>query len=389
MLTPAKIKNHHFDASGRNAYKAESVDSFFEEVAESYEQMFRENGEMYKKMGLLAERVEEYRKDEDNIRNALLTAQRMAEQITNDAQQKADTLVADAEQRAKTENDRTDAVINDMMQKATYQAQAIIEDAKAQAEKIIYDATHESKEAAVSARDTMIKEEAALQMMQVEVTKFKKQILDAYNEQLALIEQLPEIVYQKIEEEKAAAEAEEAEAEEIEAEEPEAEAEEAAEEIAEEVSEESGEAAESFEEAVEEEADEIDVAALQDMLDENEDNENSDDADEEIADEAEEESDGDGSYILPDIDAIDEEIERLSREIAEAEAEESTAADIPVSKKGNKENGFSVNLEEVAEEKADDEAEEIDDDDEFDEEDEEDDDNGGSFSSKLKGFFRK
>ena len=78
MLTPAKIKNHHFEASGRNAYKADSVDSFFEEVAESYEQMFRENGEMYKKISLLAERLEEYRNDEDNIRNALLTAQRMA-----------------------------------------------------------------------------------------------------------------------------------------------------------------------------------------------------------------------------------------------------------------------------------------------------------------------
>ena len=43
MLTPAKITNHHFEASGRNAYKAESVDTFIREVAESYEQMFREN----------------------------------------------------------------------------------------------------------------------------------------------------------------------------------------------------------------------------------------------------------------------------------------------------------------------------------------------------------
>ena len=122
MLTPAKIKNHHFDASGRNAYKAESVDSFFAEVAESYEQMFRENGEMYKKIGLLAERLEEYRKDEDNIRNALLTAQRMAEKITNEAQAKADELLSSAEERAKTENDRIDAVSNDMLRKATYQA---------------------------------------------------------------------------------------------------------------------------------------------------------------------------------------------------------------------------------------------------------------------------
>ena len=79
MLTPSKIKNHHFEAAGKNAYRAQSVDDFFEIVADSYEQMFKENGELVKKIGLLAERVEEYRNDEDNIRAALLTAQRMAE----------------------------------------------------------------------------------------------------------------------------------------------------------------------------------------------------------------------------------------------------------------------------------------------------------------------
>ena len=181
MLTPAKIKNHHFEAAGRNAYKADSVDSFFEEVAASYEQMFRENGEMYKKISLLAERLEEYRNDEDNIRNALLTAQRMSEQIQREAREKADTLVSEAQARAVAENARVDAETNEMMAQANYQAQAIVSEAKKQAEKIIYDATHESKEAAISARDWMIKEEAALEMMRVEVTKFKKQILDSYN----------------------------------------------------------------------------------------------------------------------------------------------------------------------------------------------------------------
>lgn len=202
MLTPAKIKNHHFEAAGRNAYKADSVDRFFEEVAASYEQMFRENGEMYKKISLLAERLEEYRNDEDNIRNALLTAQRMSEQIQREAREKADALVSEAQARAVAENARVDAETNEMLAQATYQAQAIVAEATKQGEKIIYDATHESKEAAISARDWMIKEEAALEMMKVEVTKFKKQILESYAEQLALIEMIPEIVYAQIDEEK-------------------------------------------------------------------------------------------------------------------------------------------------------------------------------------------
>ena len=128
MLTPAKITNHHFEASGRNAYKAESVDSFIKEVADSYEQMFRENGEMYKKINLLAQRLEEYRNDEDNIRNALLTAQRAAEKITKEAQDKADKLLADVQERTDSENERLDAAAKEILAKAKYQADYIVEE---------------------------------------------------------------------------------------------------------------------------------------------------------------------------------------------------------------------------------------------------------------------
>ena len=171
MLTPAKITNHHFEASGRNAYKAESVDTFIREVAESYEQMFRENGEMFKKINLLAQRLEEYRNDEDNIRNALLTAQRAAEKITREAQEKAD------KERTDTENERLDAAAKEMLSNAKYQADAIVAEARKQAEEIAQKAVQESKEASVNARSDMIKELAALETMKQEVTKFKQQIL--------------------------------------------------------------------------------------------------------------------------------------------------------------------------------------------------------------------
>ena len=89
MLTPAKIKNHHFEIAGKNAYKAQSVDEFFEIVADSYDQMFRENGELVRKISALAETIDAYKSDEDNIRAALVNAQRMADQIIKEAQAKA------------------------------------------------------------------------------------------------------------------------------------------------------------------------------------------------------------------------------------------------------------------------------------------------------------
>lgn len=214
MLTPAKITNHHFEASGRNAYKAESVDTFIREVAESYEQMFRENGEMFKKINLLAQRLEEYRNDEDNIRNALLTAQRAAEKITREAQEKADKLVAEVKERTDTENERLDAAAKEMLSNAKYQADAIVAEARKQAEEIAQKAVQESKEASVNARSDMIKELAALETMKQEVTKFKQQILGEYAAQLELINKLPETVIEKMTAE------EEAKTEEVPAEEP-------------------------------------------------------------------------------------------------------------------------------------------------------------------------
>ncbi|MEE0981337.1 MAG: DivIVA domain-containing protein [Acutalibacteraceae bacterium] len=397
MLTPAKIKNHHFEASGRNAYKADGVDRFFEEVADSYEQMFRENGEMYKKISLLAERLEEYRNDEDNIRNALLTAQRMAEQIQREAREKSDALVAEAQARAVAENARVDAQTTEMLTAATYQAQSIVAEANKQAAKIIDDATRESKEAAISARDWMIKEEAALEMMKIEVTKFKKQILDSYAQQLELIETLPEIVYAQIDAEK------EAEAVAVIEEEPvveepvveEAVVEEPVVEEAPAFAEEEVAAVAAFEAYEEGSVDEIpaededsgvDVDTLQQMITETED---TDLDDEHIVYEEEVETFeeiSDEELVIPEVDDgasadLDEIVDYFS---------DNNKGDVMFTKpeKTEKAGGFSLNVDKISayDTKSDAEFEA----DEFDEEFDDDDNNDGDdLASKFKSFFKK
>lgn len=396
MLTPAKIKNHHFEASGRNAYKADGVDRFFEEVADSYEQMFRENGEMYKKISLLAERLEEYRNDEDNIRNALLTAQRMAEQIQREAREKSDALVAEAQARAVAENARVDAQTTEMLTAATYQAQSIVAEANKQAAKIIDDATRESKEAAISARDWMIKEEAALEMMKIEVTKFKKQILDSYAQQLELIETLPEIVYAQIDAEKEAEAVavieEEPVVEEAVVEEPVIEepvVEEAPAFAEEEVA--AVAAFEAYEEVsvdeipAEEEDAGVDVDTLQQMITETED---TDLDDEHIVYEEEVETFeeiSDEELVIPEVDDgasadLDEIVGYFS---------DNNKGDVMFTKpeKTEKAGGFSLNVDKISayDTKGDAEFEA----DEFDEEFDDDNNDGDDLASKFKSFFKK
>lgn len=385
MLTPAKITNHHFEASGRNAYKAESVDSFIKEVAESYEQMFRENGEMFKKINLLAQRLEEYRNDEDNIRNALLTAQRAAEKITKDAQAKAEQLVDEVKDRTANERERLDAVANEMLTKAKYDAEAIIEDAKKQAQSILDKAIMDSKEASVSARSDMIKEIAALDTMKQEVTKFKQQILADYAAQIELINQLPEVVIEKMTAEEKAAEAEQ-------------ESEPAEETVTETVVEadESVEEKAATEETKDEpiasearEAETMNVEQLQQMIAETEDTDAESDPefDDETSDEVQDESTG---FVVPDIDsASDEDLEKL---VDNFDSEAETAEDItftkPVKESGSSsKDGFKLKFENIDSYAVNDnDGNYLDD---LDDDDLDDDGNDDGLVGKLKGFFRK
>lgn len=406
MLTPAKITNHHFEASGRNAYKAESVDTFIQEVAESYEQMFRENGEMFKKINLLAQRLEEYRNDEDNIRNALLTAQRAAEKITREAQEKADKLVADVKERTDTENERLDAAAKEMLTKAKYQADAIVEEAQKQAKEIAEKAIQDSKEAAVSARSDMIKELAALETMKQEVTKFKQQILGEYAAQVELIGKLPEVVIEKMtaeeetkEEEapaeKPADEVKEEAAEPEKAEEPAEPTEEKAEKAQQE---EQQEEQHPFEKTVEEvkapearEAESMDVEHLQQMIYETEDTDAESDPtyEEDDADEDVEETAESAEFVVPNIDdASDEELDKIVDDFDKEEKPEPQDIMFTKPKKDQKEkDGFKLKFENIDSYAADDSDNGYLDD--LDDDDLDDDGNDGGLAGKIKGFFRK
>lgn len=191
MLTPEQVKNHQFSASGRGTYRAAEVDDFFGIVSDSYEQVCRGNDELLKKIKLLAEKIEEYRADEDNIKAALVTAQRMADKIVKEARQKADDELKKATADAVNLISESEKTAEETVVRAQIKADNIVADAEAKADRI--------------KRET--EEEIALQSEILEKTKneassFRSELLNLYNAQLALIEKIPAAV----EEERAEAE---------------------------------------------------------------------------------------------------------------------------------------------------------------------------------------
>ena len=100
MITPQQIHEMSFDTVRRGGYDMDSVDRFLVPLTEDYITLYKENSVLKSKMRILVEKLEEYRKQETAVQNALLTAQKTCEQMTLEAEKKCAKMLREAEDAA-------------------------------------------------------------------------------------------------------------------------------------------------------------------------------------------------------------------------------------------------------------------------------------------------
>ena len=96
MITPQDIKEKTFEKALFGGYDMAAVDSFLEEISSDLALLQKENATLKGKMKVLVDKVEEYRGNEDALRMAVVSAQRLGNIIERESKEKADALVADA-----------------------------------------------------------------------------------------------------------------------------------------------------------------------------------------------------------------------------------------------------------------------------------------------------
>lgn len=117
MLTVDQIKNVSFRKANIGGYRPDDVDTFIDDVVATVDAMKKEKAELVGKMEIMMNKIEEYRKDEDSVHNALVSAQKLADQkikesteeseeILRKAREEADRVVADANSRISKEKDQ-------------------------------------------------------------------------------------------------------------------------------------------------------------------------------------------------------------------------------------------------------------------------------------------
>jgi len=147
MFTPKEIRDTEFERVSKG-YKVEDVDGFLSRLADQIERLMIDKNEADQKLVILAEKVEQYRKDEDALRSALITAERMKDSLLAEATQQKEIMLRDAQQKA---------------------------------EKIVYEA--ESK---------IDREEVTLHALKQQVAAFKSEVLSIYKSHLEILAELPD-----------------------------------------------------------------------------------------------------------------------------------------------------------------------------------------------------
>lgn len=99
-LTPLDIQNHHFAQAWRG-YDPAEVETFLRMAAEDYEALVRERDALRETVRHLESRIAELASQEQTLRETLVTAQALAEDLKRTAMKESEVLIGQAEVRAE------------------------------------------------------------------------------------------------------------------------------------------------------------------------------------------------------------------------------------------------------------------------------------------------
>lgn len=158
MITASDIRKKRFEKAAFG-YKQEDIDEFLVELEKELSDMDSERDDANNKIQILADKVREYMRDEDAVKDALLGAQKQAHHVIADANERAEKILAEAQEKA-------DALLDE----ATRQHEIAMEKNRAE----------------------IAKEKEALIIAQQQVSEFKKALFDMYKNHLELVSSMPE-----------------------------------------------------------------------------------------------------------------------------------------------------------------------------------------------------
>lgn len=111
MITPQQIEQVSFSRATFGGYDMQSVDEFLEPLTEDYVTLYKENALLKSKMRVLVSKLEEYRKNEASMKDAIVNAQKTCDLMVKEAEDKCKQMLTDAGAAAAENSKNADALI--------------------------------------------------------------------------------------------------------------------------------------------------------------------------------------------------------------------------------------------------------------------------------------
>lgn len=192
MLKPDAIQGKEFEQSVLGGYRRDEVDSFLDELEADYRKLYNENTELVEKLKVCLAKIEDYKKDEEFLKTAIINAQKLNEttlkeielrekEVEVSSKAKAAEIIASAEEQAKAILLKAERESADAVRAAREQCRAEIE-----AEQV------KSNMEIARIRKETAAEQKKLDHLHAQVSEFKNTIIELYKAHLTSISKLPD-----------------------------------------------------------------------------------------------------------------------------------------------------------------------------------------------------
>ena len=111
MFTPQQIDQISFAKATFGGYNMQQVDEFLEPLTEDYVTLYKENALLKSKMRVLVGKLEEYRKNETSMKEAVINAQKTCDKMVAEAEAKCAKMLNNASSMATANTQTSEAQV--------------------------------------------------------------------------------------------------------------------------------------------------------------------------------------------------------------------------------------------------------------------------------------
>lgn len=189
MLKAKDISEAAFGTS-MSGYKKDEVDLFLDKILEDYKQFEAVLASQQTRIAALEKELADKDVSMSSINTVLISAQKLADSIVEDAKKQAEETIGAANAEADNIKLRTKKALEEIDAVLTEQKN----NAQAQVDLMLSDAARKSEGMILAAKDSVTREQLLFDKLKSEVAEFKASIKNTYKEHLESLSKLPEEV---------------------------------------------------------------------------------------------------------------------------------------------------------------------------------------------------